>query len=315
MQLMDGICVIVAARNAADTIGRSVASALRQREVREVIVVDDGSTDATAGAARGADDGSGRLRLMTLAQNVGPAAARNQALGQTQADLVCVLDADDWFQDRRFERMSAAADHRWDLLADDILQAPEDDPEAPASVLLGVPSGTNQTIDLVTFVAANIPDPRRPRRELGYLKPLMRRGFLEQANLRYDETLRLAEDYALYAQALLRGAQLTLVPACGYVAVARTGSLSRTHSAADLGQLLAADQRLINEARTARPDAVAVLEAHKRSVLRNLEYRRVLDAKRDGDWPEALRHLFGSPLTAAYVLEQTLRARLKARSS
>ena len=315
--LASDIDVIVAARNAADTVGRAVASALRQPEVREVIVVDDGSSDATGDAADAADDGSRRLRLIALAQNVGPAAARNRALETSQAELVCVLDADDWFQDGRFARMkSAAADDQWDLLADDLMQAPEDAPDTPSSRLLGLSEGERRSVDLVNFVAANISTRRRARQELGYLKPLMRRTFLERANLRYEERLRLGEDYALYAQALLRGAQLTLVPACGYVAVARTGSLSRTHSAADLGQLLAADERLVNEART--NEARTRWPCSKRTGAaskRNFEYRRVLDAKRDGDWPEALRRLFSSPLTTAYILDQTLRARTWARSS
>lgn len=309
------ICVIVAAFNAADTIGRAVSSALRQPEVSEVIVIDDGSPDATADAALAADDRSGRLQLIPLPSNAGPAAARNRGLAASEAEFVCVLDADDWFQDGRFERMTFAADAQWDLLADDLMQAREDAPNAAISFLLGLPDGAQRNINLVSFVEANIPDHRRPRQELGYLKPLMRRRFLEQANLRYDESLRLGEDYVLYAQALLRGAGLTLIPACGYVAVARAGSLSRAHGVADLAQLLAADERLIDEARAARPDAVTVLEAHRRSVLHNLEYRRVLDAKRRGDWTQAVRHLFSSPGTTAYVLEQTLRARLKTGSS
>lgn len=57
----NNVCVIIAAKNASDTIGLAVASALREPEVAEVVVIDDGSTDGTAAAARQADDGSGRL--------------------------------------------------------------------------------------------------------------------------------------------------------------------------------------------------------------------------------------------------------------
>ena len=45
-----------------------------------VIVVDDASPDATADQARAGDDGSGRLKVMRLDVNGGPAAARNLAL-------------------------------------------------------------------------------------------------------------------------------------------------------------------------------------------------------------------------------------------
>ena len=42
------VCVIIAAKDAAATIQRAVRSALREPQVAEVVVVDDGSTDATA---------------------------------------------------------------------------------------------------------------------------------------------------------------------------------------------------------------------------------------------------------------------------
>ncbi|RUY70024.1 glycosyltransferase, partial [Mesorhizobium sp. M7A.F.Ca.CA.001.13.1.1] len=58
------VCVIIAAKNAAATIAVAIASALREPEVAEVVVVDDASTDDTAGVARSADDGSGRLSVM-----------------------------------------------------------------------------------------------------------------------------------------------------------------------------------------------------------------------------------------------------------
>ncbi|RUU00788.1 glycosyltransferase, partial [Mesorhizobium sp. M7A.T.Ca.TU.009.02.1.1] len=39
------VCVIIAAKNAAATIAVAIASALREPEVAEVVVVDDASTD------------------------------------------------------------------------------------------------------------------------------------------------------------------------------------------------------------------------------------------------------------------------------
>ncbi|TIU57270.1 MAG: glycosyltransferase, partial [Mesorhizobium sp.] len=41
------VCVIIAARIAARTIPVAIASALRETEVAEVVVVDDASTDNT----------------------------------------------------------------------------------------------------------------------------------------------------------------------------------------------------------------------------------------------------------------------------
>jgi succinoglycan biosynthesis protein ExoU len=305
------ICVVIAAKNASATVGRSVASALRQVEAREVIVVDDGSTDRTAAIAAEADDRSGRLRVIQLEANAGPSTARNRAIADSEAALVSILDADDYLADGRFARMLANAGSEWDLLADDLFLASEATPDAPTRRLLGVPEGQVRQLDVVEFVGGNLADPRRPRGELGYLKPLMNRDFLARSNLAYDESLRLGEDFVLYAQALLRGARFVLMPACGYVAVEHAGSLSHRHGTAEVAALAAADARLIDEARNRVPHAVPVLETHRRGVQLKLDHHLVLDARRRGDWPEVARRLVRTPATIAYVLGQTLQAKAR----
>ena len=113
------VCVIIAAKNASCTITRAIRSALREGRVAEVVVVDDGSTDNTAETSRAADDGSGRLRVLSLEMNKGPAFARNHAIAHSSAPLIAVLDADDFFLAGRFDRMLAEND--WDFVADNIV--------------------------------------------------------------------------------------------------------------------------------------------------------------------------------------------------
>ena len=74
------ICVVIAAKDAAATIGRAIRSALAEAEVAEVVVVDDGSADGTGAAALAANDGTGRLAVLPLDRNRGPAFARNHAI-------------------------------------------------------------------------------------------------------------------------------------------------------------------------------------------------------------------------------------------
>jgi cellulose synthase/poly-beta-1,6-N-acetylglucosamine synthase-like glycosyltransferase len=62
----------------------------------EIVVVDDGSTDRTAEAAREAFAGNERVRVFTKA-NGGKATALNYGLQQTAAEIVIFLDADTLF--------------------------------------------------------------------------------------------------------------------------------------------------------------------------------------------------------------------------
>lgn len=90
------------AYNAEAYIGEAISSVLRQSYPHfELIVVDDGSEDETAGVLREFDDQ--RLRIIEQA-NQGEAAARNRALEAMQGDYLAFLDADDRFQPDHLER-------------------------------------------------------------------------------------------------------------------------------------------------------------------------------------------------------------------
>ena len=81
------VCVVIPAYNAQATIARAVNSALAQDYVQEVVVCDDASDDDTSSIARLQDDGTGRLSVITLPKNAGPAAARNVAFAASRSAL------------------------------------------------------------------------------------------------------------------------------------------------------------------------------------------------------------------------------------
>ena len=94
------VSVVIPAYNAAATIGECMAALDRQsipRTEYEVIVVDDGSTDATA-------DIAARHGALVLKQpNSGPAVARNKGIAAARGAIVLFTDADcapaaDWIQ-------------------------------------------------------------------------------------------------------------------------------------------------------------------------------------------------------------------------
>lgn len=82
------LAVVIAAYNAEHTIGRAVDSATAAG-ASEIVVVDDGSTDGTAVAAREA--GATVIRQ----ENAGAAAARRVGFRAVSSTLVTFLDADD----------------------------------------------------------------------------------------------------------------------------------------------------------------------------------------------------------------------------
>lgn len=102
--------VVIPVYNAADFVEDAVVSALAQTLTpREIVCVNDGSTDAsaerlTAMASRWPD----RLRVIHQ-QNQGPSAARNTGLEAATGDYVQFLDADDLLDPSKIERQVEVA--------------------------------------------------------------------------------------------------------------------------------------------------------------------------------------------------------------
>jgi succinoglycan biosynthesis protein ExoU len=289
----DDVCVIIAAKDAAETIGRAISSALEEAEVREVVVVDDGSTDDTAAAASRADDGSGRLTVVRFMTNRGPSAARNHAISISKAPVIGILDADDFFFPGRFKALLAANAGGWDFAADNI--AFVDAVTAPsATAKLDHFAPQPYFLDLVAFVEGNISKRGMRRGEIGFLKPLMRRSFLDAHGLRYNEALRLGEDYDLYLKALAAGARYRVIHSCGYGAVVRGNSLSGRHRTEDLRRLCEADRRVLAESRLSEA-AVAAIRRHERHIRDRFELRHFLDIKAQSGLGAAFLHALLSP--------------------
>jgi glycosyltransferase involved in cell wall biosynthesis len=97
-ELSPAISVVIPVYNGAAFLAEAVASVRAQtRQPRQIIIVDDGSTDATPQVARalGAD-----LEYIRQ-ENRGPSAARNRGLQAVRGEFVGFLDVDDlWPADK-----------------------------------------------------------------------------------------------------------------------------------------------------------------------------------------------------------------------
>ncbi len=92
----DGVSVCLPARNEAATIGAIVTEAVALDIVAEVVVLDDGSTDATAAIAR--DCGARVVAETSVLPETGPGSGKGNAMWKSlyacAGDIVCWVDAD-----------------------------------------------------------------------------------------------------------------------------------------------------------------------------------------------------------------------------
>ena len=100
------VSVIIPTHNYAKYVVEAIESVLAQtvadREILEVLVVDDGSTDDTPRVLAELDDP--RVRVIRFEEPRGVSAARNAALAEARGELVAYHDADDRWRPGKLER-------------------------------------------------------------------------------------------------------------------------------------------------------------------------------------------------------------------
>lgn len=98
------VSVIIPVYNRQCTIVAAVESVLAQTyQNLEIIVVDDGSTDATVEALKPYNN---RIRLICQ-KNAGPSAARNRGVKESTGGIVAFLDSDDHWHPEKISRQTA----------------------------------------------------------------------------------------------------------------------------------------------------------------------------------------------------------------
>lgn len=296
------VAVIIPVYRAAESIGRSVSSALAQELPEgfslEVIVSDDCSGDDTLDAARAADDGSGRLILVEGAVNTGPSGARNLALKQTDARWFTPLDSDDYYKPGRLKALlELALEGDWDLIADDLEFSFEEAPDVITRRLWSDVDFGQKALSLNFFVLQNTSEAAY-RSELGYLKPLINRQNFAVGEDVYSQEMRFQEDYELYTRMMADGARFCLTDPKGYVAVHRQGSLSYSQKAIDFERVVAADRALLARGTLSAIERRAV-QAHLQEAEAEGCWWRAIESVRERKPLKFLSAFFVSPRASA----------------
>ena len=206
------ISIVIPAYNSENFIKQAITSALRQSYNNiEVIVVDDGSTDNTVKVVNSITDD--RLKLLENQQNRGVSYSRNRAIEEASGMWIALLDADDWYAPDRLEKLvPIALSENADLLADDIyfIREQESSPWSTFLLEIGKPFETLKQISLIDFI--NSVNPYLGIPSFGYTKPLIKREFLLDHEIKYDENLQLSEDFVLYLECLCHKACFLFTP-------------------------------------------------------------------------------------------------------
>ncbi|MBI4161832.1 MAG: glycosyltransferase family 2 protein [Acidobacteria bacterium] len=281
MSAAPAVTVVLPTWNRADRIGEAIESVLRQSvPVRELIVVDDGSTDGTASvlARYGAP-----VRVHRQA-HAGVSRARNSGLDRAGGEFVAFLDSDDLWKPEKLERQ---------------LEVLRDDPGAGA-VCCDMVEREGETERRDTFFQrigfAGEVTPRR----MFFLNPIAtptliaRRACLEAAG-RFDPDLCGAEDYDFFFR-LLRHTRVR--PLFRALVIRRIGTrtLSRDRLRMAEGTRRALDRALEAFPGLARELGPAVRRRFARLGV-DLAYAHLVGGDGRGARRELFRSLRRSPAT------------------
>jgi glycosyltransferase involved in cell wall biosynthesis len=186
------VSVVIPAWNRADFLPEALDSVLAQSHaVDEIVVVDDGSTDATAEVAASY---AGRGVRCLHQENRGVSAARNRGMQETTGTWIAFLDADDVWEPRKIEWQL-----QWAQTAPDVV------------LVSGHAWFWDVSADVRTLKTFGWGH-RDPRREIAVRNTigntslvLLRRDVMQQLG-GFDPRLRFGEDWEMWIRVLDHGA-------------------------------------------------------------------------------------------------------------
>lgn len=170
------VSVIIPTRNRSTLLLRAIESVCRQTYTNlEIIVVDDGSTDATQSLVQALSDS--RLRYIRHELPKGAAAARNTGIRQATGAYISFLDDDDAWVPTKIARQLAAVGNYAAILCSSTIAAPRRDAARRKEV--------------------NLDDLRRGPFARGGTGVLLARADVLKSTL-FDESLSMGQDWDIF---------------------------------------------------------------------------------------------------------------------
>lgn len=181
------------AYNAAEHIAEAISSIVAQTyENWELVVVDDGSSDATADVVAGLGLDTERLRLVR-AEHRGTGAARNLAIENARGSLLAFLDSDDfWHGDKLTLQVAALLRGNYDVVFSKWYVV-YDEPWQPSDLLQGEFSAAEMFTLLYAWNVLTVPAVLATREAVRRAGMFRDRGPASVLSEDYDLWLRLAD--------------------------------------------------------------------------------------------------------------------------
>jgi succinoglycan biosynthesis protein ExoO len=274
----------------------------------EIIVADDASTDNSIDIMKQLTATDPRIRLLQSARNGGPSSARNKALDVAKGKWIAIVDSDDLIHPKRLATLVELADRdAADIVADDLIEFSADNTR-PAGSFLGRRSWDQPVwVDIVDYIRLN--HFYGPGPYLGYLKPMFRTSLLREPGCRYDETLRITEDFDLIFRLLHAGKRMRIYPRPLYLYRKHEYSVSFRLSREVLESIKTANLRILNKITDGGSPLKSALKSRIRSIDTAIAYENLVDGLKSKSWRRSAHIALISP-KAAGLLRLPLLSRL-----
>ena len=211
------VSVVLPVHNVADYIESAIKSVLKQTFADfELLVFDDCSTDGTAARVQALADP--RLRFFQNSRNLGRAGTDNAAIPYVRGEFIAKMDGDDLCHPERLARQVAYLNSHPEVnMVGSWMQ------NFGASTYLNRYPATPAAAQVLTLFTPPIGNP----------SVMLRASLLREGNMRYNATLRQAEDYDFFAR-YLRELRIVTLPEA--LMQYRVPAAADTHRAAILSE-------------------------------------------------------------------------------
>ena len=194
------LSIVVPVFNTASYLDRCISSILNQTfKDFELICVDDGSTDNSMEILEKYKMTDNRVKVIHFEQNKGASAARNAGIENAKGEFIGFVDSDDYIDERFYENL---------------LQKSNDYDIVIGKLVLST--------NISKFYYKS-----KFKNHWSIYDSIWRKEFLNENNIRYDETLKTGNDFAFNVLAFKYNPRILNLPDEGiyYYYKRRTGSL------------------------------------------------------------------------------------------